>query len=1201
MKTVLTEWGGQFLHQKNNSNFLNYFSKQFLSGRKIHLLLLFALLSFNGWGQIAQRGSATTNSSANTNNTTLTIDKPNGVVIGDLMLLTIVQNETDNDNGGLASPTLSGWTLVKDITILSEGTSNRDNLWFGSIYYRIADGTEGSSFTFAMHSQCDMAIGSMVAFSGVACNALRPDGSTGGPFDVVPGSFRNENSSTATANTVTVGSNNSAVIMFAMCNNNRNYSAWSNSQTELFDNTTDNGDDASVGAAWLSSVNSGSTGNRTVTLSDIDRNSAILLVLRRAATFSAGPASTTPSLCMNTALTNFTHTTTGATGIGTSTGLPAGVTATWSSNTITISGTPMESGTFNYSIPLTGGCGNINATGTIIVNSSPTLVSATASSTNICPGSNSTLTGSAFFNNQMQIIAFNGFETGNSWGYTNSASGVSTNSGTVRTGSNSLRLRGSDQSNVDPNVTFNNVQLSGYTDIQLSVAFAAQGVDSGDDLFLDLSYDNGANWLSTQLIDGFGDFSCNFNSLTTTNTTSGVVVNTNPFIVNIPNSSTQIAVRIRFNETSGNNNRSDYYYIDDITLTGTPTTGTYSWTSSPTGFSSAVQNPSVTPTETTSYTLSATNNYGCVATSTVAVTVNQPASPAGIATSDVLWRGGAALNANDWFTASNWYVKTASGYSVATAAPTSTSNVFVGGTGTCVNNSSVTLSGDRSCKNLNIANDAVLNLTNASDILTVTGNWTNNGTFNPGLGTVKFVSSGNQNLIKNSGNGTETFYNLYVDNNNLGSQNIVLMNNDIKVSNTFHMEGNVNMQSGKILEIGSATNAGEVLWHDGVVIGTMKRWFLGNSAINIRNVSSHVRNNNNQHPNPSGIFPVGIIRNGSHEHKNATINFKTSVPTAGSITVSFVESATQILTANDNLVTSVPTVDGQAINAVAKTFGPNIDIYGYWQVNADQNLQNIDYDASFRALNVDLGSNINKARILKSSAYQFWNDGANNGTNTTVHPINGGNTRNDLVISIESLRGFSRFTLGYPDATLPIELKNFSGETNNTVNHLKWITQSELSSSHFEIESSIDAVNFEKIGRVNAMGISNEAKQYNFNDVNPVKGINYYRLKMVDMDGTYEYSNTLALEIQGKETTFVFFPNPTSDVVSYQFEAESNESLQMELINAFGQLIFSQTKTARTGTNSISINMVDLAPGAYTVRVKHISTGVTHTEKIIKR
>ncbi len=79
-------------------------------------------------------------------------------------------------------------------------------------------------------------------------------------------------------------------------------------------------------------------------------------------------ASATPTLDANTALTPITHTTTGATGIGTPTGLPDGVTAAWASNTITISGTPTAAGTFNYSIPLADGCGCVTATGTITVN-----------------------------------------------------------------------------------------------------------------------------------------------------------------------------------------------------------------------------------------------------------------------------------------------------------------------------------------------------------------------------------------------------------------------------------------------------------------------------------------------------------------------------------------------------------------------------------------------------------------------------------------------------------------------------------------------------------------------------------------------------------------------------------------------------------------------------------------------------------------
>ncbi len=96
---------------------------------------------------------------------------------------------------------------------------------------------------------------------------------------------------------------------------------------------------------------------------------------------SAGSASSTPSICINNPLTPITHSTIGATGIGSATGLPTGVSASFASNTITISGTPTASGTFNYTIPLTGGCGTVNATGTIIVAANNTVTAASSSPT----------------------------------------------------------------------------------------------------------------------------------------------------------------------------------------------------------------------------------------------------------------------------------------------------------------------------------------------------------------------------------------------------------------------------------------------------------------------------------------------------------------------------------------------------------------------------------------------------------------------------------------------------------------------------------------------------------------------------------------------------------------------------------------------------------------------------------------------------
>ncbi len=115
---------------------------------------------------------------------------------------------------------------------------------------------------------------------------------------------------------------------------------------------------------------------------------------------TASAASTTPTVCINTAITDITHTTTGATGIATTTtnyGLPAGVTAVLASNTITISGTPTASGTFNYTIPLTGGCGTVSATGTITVTPLPGWFNTQfPSSASICEGGSAVIYGRVY-------------------------------------------------------------------------------------------------------------------------------------------------------------------------------------------------------------------------------------------------------------------------------------------------------------------------------------------------------------------------------------------------------------------------------------------------------------------------------------------------------------------------------------------------------------------------------------------------------------------------------------------------------------------------------------------------------------------------------------------------------------------------------------------------------------------------------------
>ena len=137
----------------------------------------------------------------------------------------------------------------------------------------------------------------------------------------------------------------------------------------------------------------------TITLTggcgSVTKTGTITVTAANTATLSSAAGTNNQTKCVSSAITNITYSTTGATSIS-STGLPSGVTASFSSNTITISGTPTASGTFNYTISLIGGCGAVTASGTITVN--PTVLTpviTTSPTTTICSGNSTTLTSSS--------------------------------------------------------------------------------------------------------------------------------------------------------------------------------------------------------------------------------------------------------------------------------------------------------------------------------------------------------------------------------------------------------------------------------------------------------------------------------------------------------------------------------------------------------------------------------------------------------------------------------------------------------------------------------------------------------------------------------------------------------------------------------------------------------------------------------------
>jgi hypothetical protein len=266
------------------NNICHLFRPFFFKVKLISLLIFLFCLNSNGFGQIAQRGTVTSKAQTSTSTTTLVINKPTGVVSGDVMIVNISQY---CNNTGATDANSSGWTKIASC---QPGGSTYSK---ATLLYRVADGTEGASFTFNINKP-NYTVGAIIAFSGVdVSGGVGVGGSGSGPFSATTGSF---STTMQSANSITTTSS-SAVVMFGVCTNyDRNYNNWSTATspgalTELYD-VVHGSNWASVGAAWASSNNIGATGAGSVTLSSITTTywGGILVALK------AIPSCSSPSI-----------------------------------------------------------------------------------------------------------------------------------------------------------------------------------------------------------------------------------------------------------------------------------------------------------------------------------------------------------------------------------------------------------------------------------------------------------------------------------------------------------------------------------------------------------------------------------------------------------------------------------------------------------------------------------------------------------------------------------------------------------------------------------------------------------------------------------------------------------------------------------------------------------------------------------------
>ncbi len=128
--------------------------------------------------------------------------------------------------------------------------------------------------------------------------------------------------------------------------------------------------------------------------------------------------------------------------------------------------------------------------------------------------------------------------------------------------------------------------------------------------------------------------------------------------------------------------------------------------------------------------------------------------------------------------------------------------------------------------------------------------------------------------------------------------------------------------------------------------------------------------------------------------------------------------------------------------------------------------------------------------------------------------------------------GFSDFAIGGGGTPLPVDLVAFSAVNAGQQVLVSWQTATELNSAWFAVERSADGLEFAEIARVAAAGTTSEPRDYTHYDDSPLSGVSYYRLRQLDLDGTEDYSRTVAVQRASQDIAAGYlWPNPASDRV----------------------------------------------------------------------
>ncbi len=218
--------------------------------------------------------------------------------------------------------------------------------------------------------------------------------------------------------------------------------------------------------------------------------------------------------------------------------------------------------------------------------------------------------------------------------------------------------------------------------------------------------------------------------------------------------------------------------------------------------------------------------------------------------------------------------------------------------------------------------------------------------------------------------------------------------------------------------------------------------------------------------------------------------------------------------------------------------------------------------------------------------YQLGNGNFLTTNGSGVHEVNG--TTGVLVRTIVS--GVSgHYISPFDPSVIPVELTSFTSSVVDGLVQLNWQTATETNNAGFEIQRSSEKSNWTEIGFVTGNGTTAEIQNYSYTDQIPINAVNYYRLKQIDYDGSYEYSKVIEVDISTPQyfTLEQNYPNPFNPATIINYNLPANGFVTLKIYDLLGNLVTSLINEEQSaGRYSVSFDATGLASGFYFYTIK---------------